>query len=186
MSDLTPEQEYALTQFKESLHLPRNGFHAMIIELCKEYQLPFQAVRTVVMNSQADIENTIRSDFEHVNYDQFTKAHWIAVIRDQLSEMAGNNKPLMEKLIASDRYLRVKDKLSKADSSETGREQIRALLDDIYEYEICNPLKAMLRTSSLFWAVKSNLAEMTQEQRQKFSDYPEYMAATEHLLKLID
>jgi hypothetical protein len=42
----------------------------------------------------------------------------------------------------------------------------------------------MLRTSKLFWAVKSELFEMTPEQRQKFSDYPQHMEATEHLLAL--
>ena len=184
MNNLTPEQENAIAKFKESIHLPGNGFHAMIIEMCKEYQLPFQPVRTVVMDSQAAIEQKIRNDFKNVTHAQLTKEHWISVIKHKLDEMALSDIPLMDKLTTSERYLKVKEALSKPILSKEEREKILAAIEDIYEYEVCNSLKAMLRTTSLFWAVKSNLFEMTQEQRLKFSDYPQHMEATEHLLEL--
>lgn len=186
MSQLTPDQESAIARFKQHTHLPGNGFHAMIIELCKEYQLPFQPVRTVVMRAQAGIEAQIRADIKAVTDEQLTKAHWLTVIRAELAEMAGNTIPLMEQLTSSKRYLQVKEKLAKPELNAEEKEQILAELEDIYEYEVCNPLKAMLRTSKLFWAVKSELSEMTPEQRQKFSDYPQHMEATEHLLTLGD
>ncbi|PWI33956.1 hypothetical protein DI392_07080 [Vibrio albus] len=186
MSQLTPEQESAIIQFKQNIHLPGDGFHSMIIELCKEYQLPFQKVRTIVMNAQAGIETQILCNVSTTTDVQLTKAHWVAVIRAKLEEMADSNVPLMEQLTSSQRYQKVKEKLAKPGISEEEREQILAELEDIYEYEVCNPLRAMLRTSTLFWAVKSDLFEMTKEQRQKFSDYPQHMEATEHLLKLAE
>ena len=54
MSNLTSKQEAALATFKENLHLPNGGFHTLITELGKEYQLPFQKVRSVVKQTQQD------------------------------------------------------------------------------------------------------------------------------------
>ena len=48
MTHLTEQQEAAMATFKENLHLPNGGFHKLIIELSKEFQLPFQKVRTVL------------------------------------------------------------------------------------------------------------------------------------------
>ncbi|WED22848.1 hypothetical protein L3Q72_05495 [Vibrio sp. JC009] len=186
MSELTAEQEHALTLFKERTHLPGNGFHALIIELCKEYQLPFQQVRTVFMESQAAIEKKIRTDFANTTDEQVTKEHWLSVIKSRLDELAADNPPIMEKLTSSNRYLKLKQALAKPINSEEEKALLLANLEDVYEFEVCKPLKAMLRTTSLFWAVKSELFEMTPEQRLKFSDYPQHMEATEHLLELAE
>lgn len=52
MTNLTEQQEAAMATFKENLHLPNGGFHKLIIELSKEYQLPFQKVRAVLKKAQ--------------------------------------------------------------------------------------------------------------------------------------
>ena len=184
MSPLTLEQKSAIARFKDNLHLPGNGFHALIIEQCREYQLPFQAVRTVFMKSQASIEEKIRYDFRNIDDNQLTMEHWLSLIRNQLSELAASNVPVMEKLTSGKRYLELNATLSKDVKNTEQKEQIQNLFEDVYELEISKPLKAMLRTTSLFWAVKSSLFEMTEEQREKFGDYPQYMEAIEHLLDL--
>ena len=67
MTNLTEQQEAAMATFKENLHLPNGGFHKLIIELSKEYQLPFQKVRGVLKKAQKDVERQIREDFSSVD-----------------------------------------------------------------------------------------------------------------------
>lgn len=52
MTHLTEQQEAAMATFSGNLHLPNGGFHKLIIELSKEYQLPFQKVRAVLKKAQ--------------------------------------------------------------------------------------------------------------------------------------
>ncbi|WP_375753662.1 hypothetical protein [Vibrio sp. HN007] len=184
MTALTVEQENAITRFKDNLHLPQNGFHELIIEKCKEYQLPFQTVRTVFLKSQSSIEKRIRNDFSTIDESQLSKAFWLESIDKKLLELAADNVPVMETLTNSQRYLDLQSALS--GETQADEEQICNLFEDVYEFEISKPLKAMLRTTSLFWSVKNSLFEMTPEQRNKFSDYPQYMEAIEHLLSLSD
>ncbi|MDG3087848.1 hypothetical protein P7F88_17940 [Vibrio hannami] len=186
MSTLTTEQEIAIATLKENLHLPGNGFHSLIIAQCKKYQLPFQAVRTVFMQSQTSIESQIRTDFDALAPEQLTFERWFALIEVKLSDMAKSNVPVMESLKTGKRYQELQSLLTTNNDAAPDQEQINNLLEDIYEFEVAKPLKAMLRTTKLFWSVKNSLFEMTTEQREKFSDYPQHMEAIEHLLSLAD
>lgn len=186
MKALLPEQEQALTQLKDNLHLPENGFHDLIIELCIKYQLPFQAVRTVLMKSQTSIESGIRNDFDSFSPTQITKAHWLSLIDAELANMAKNNVPIMEQIKSGKRYQKLNSLLAIESPDSHTKEDINNLLEDIYEFEVAKQLKAMLRTTKLYWSVKSSLFEMTELQREKFSDYPQYMEVIEHLLSLTD
>ena len=75
MCELTTEQTDAIATFKHSLHLPGGGFHALIVELCREFQLPFQVVRSVLKQAQASIETKIRNQFDDVVASDLTKEH---------------------------------------------------------------------------------------------------------------
>ena len=186
MSELTPQQEKAMATFKDSIHLPGGGFHVLIIELCKEFQLPFQTVRSVLKKSQSSIEAKIRDELTCVDDGDLTKENWLDVIKGTLKELAVNNKPVMESLIASDTYLQAIARMEQTILSESDQEDILNNLAQAYEDEVCKPLMAMLYTTTLYWELSNELFEMTEVRRQRFSDYPQHMEATAHLLQLAE
>ena len=186
MSNLTPEQEAALATFKENLHLPNGGFHTLITELGKEYQLPFQKVRSVVKQAQKNVERRIKSDFETIDADALTQASWIAAIRLELEELAKETESVMDKLKANPKYLSVIAAIEGAISTEDERDEWIEQLIQVYEKEVLKPLLAMLRTTKLYWTLMlvDETCKMTPEQREKFADYPQHMEAAEHLYEL--
>jgi uncharacterized protein YdiU (UPF0061 family) len=186
MSNLTPEQEAALATFKENLHLPNGGFHTLITELGKEYQLPFQKVRSVVKQAQKNVERRIKSDFETIDADALTQANWIAAIRAELEELAKETESVMDKLKANPKYLNVSAAIEGVISTEDERDEWIEQLIQVYEKEVLKPLLAMLRTTKLYWTLMlvDETCKMTPEQREKFADYPQHMEAAEHLYEL--
>lgn len=186
MSNLTTDQEKALATFKHHLHLPHGGFHTLIIELCREFQLPFQKVRKVVKTSQKSIEKAIKEEFDSITERDLTKSHWLEIINAKLSSLAEQNKPVMENIINNQRYQKVVDAMSRPIENKQDRQDLLMDLAEVYESEIYKPLAAMLHTSILYWKLKVELDEMTKEQRTVFNDYPQFMQATEHLLELSD
>lgn len=184
MSQLTEEQKGAIALFKENLHLPGGGFHALIIELCKEYQLPFQAVRKVLKVSQKRVETKIRNDFDNVEQDDLTQNNWLSLIREELRLQAKENKPVMDCLTTSKEYLLFVADAAAPIENEEQREQLQEMLYTLYHKFVYKPLSAMLHTSTLYWKLKTELDEMTEQQRDHFREYPDYMTAIEHLLQL--
>ncbi|NOI66392.1 hypothetical protein [Vibrio sp. 99-8-1] len=184
MSQLTEKQKRAIALFKENLHLPGGGFHTLIIELCKQYQLPFQAVRKVLKTSQKRVEQKIANDFVHVEQDDLTKENWLMLINQQLELLAKENKPVMESLTTSEEYLLFITSIKTPVEHQEQQGQLEESLASLYQKFVYKPLSAMLHTSTLYWKLKSELDEMTEQQREFFCDYPDYMVAIEHLWQL--
>ncbi|CAH6896124.1 conserved hypothetical protein [Vibrio chagasii] len=186
MTHLTEQQEAAMATFKENLHLPNGGFHKLIIELSKEFQLPFQKVRTVLKNAQKDIERQIREDFSNVDEGVISQANWVNIIRLKLVELAEDNQSVMDKLKLNPKYQKVLEATNASISSEDEREELIEELIQAYEKEVFKPLLAMLHTTKLYWKLMlvDETCKMTEENRDKFSDYPQHMQAAEHLYTL--
>ncbi|MGF1755639.1 hypothetical protein L4C33_18825 [Vibrio makurazakiensis] len=186
MSDLTLQQEEAIATFKENLHLPGGGFHLLIIELCKEFQLPFQKVRNVLMNAQGKIEKKIRNDFENVSEGDLTKENWLNIIRTKLTDLAKDNVSVMDALTENTKYQEVLNVLKEPIKNENDREDILEELMQVYEKNVFKPLLAMLHTTKLYWKLMlaEDLNKMTDTCRQQFSDYPEHMEAAKLLFEL--
>jgi len=183
MTHLTEQQEVAMATFKENLHLPNGGFHKLIIELSKEFQLPFQKVRTVLKNAQKDIERQIREDFSNVDEGVISQKNWLNIIRLKLVELAEDNQNVMDKLKLNPKYQKVLEATNASISSEDEREELIEELIQAYEKEVFKPLLAMLHTTKLYWKLMlvDETCKMTEENRDKFSDYPQHMQAAEHL-----
>ncbi|MDE1311503.1 hypothetical protein G6Z90_05845 [Vibrio aestuarianus subsp. cardii] len=184
MCELTTEQTDAMATFKHSLHLPGGGFHALIVELCREFQLPFQVVRSVLKQAQASIETKIRDQFDNVVASDLTKEHWLSVIKDELNERAKDNIPLMESLLDSEIYRQFLNESKSPIRTESERECLLEHLMQAYEQQVYKPLKAMLYTTVLQWQLPNDLLEMTEETRQLFNNYPQHMEASAFLFKL--
>lgn len=184
MSKLTPQQEAALSTFKSNIHLPGGGFHKLIIDLCKEYQLPFQKVRTQLMKAQSAIEKSIKAADSELTDQQLSQAFWIETIHERLAELAKKNQPLMDTIKSDNDYQQAVALLTKAELSEDEKLQVSDLLAQVYEMKVYKPLKAMLHTTILYWKLKDELYLMSDELRTVFSEYPQHMRATEHLLNL--
>ncbi|MGF1751696.1 hypothetical protein [Vibrio cionasavignyae] len=183
MSQLTVEQEDALATFKAALHLPQGGFHVLIVELCKQYQLPFQTCRAVLKKAQKSIESKIRLHFQDVENSELTQEHWLNLIHEALAELAKDNKPLMENMISGERYRTLVNDMQQP-SDESAREMQLDQLLTIYEQEVYKSLGAMLHTSALYWELRDYLFAMSDEQLAKFADYPQHVTAIKHLLEL--
>ena len=183
MTHLTEQQEAAMATFKENLHLPNGGFHKLIIELSKEFQLPFQKVRTVLKNAQKDIERQIREDFSNVDEGVISQTNWVNIIRLKLIELAKDNQSVMDKLKLNPKYQKVLEATNASISSEDERDELIEELIQAYEKEVFKPLLAMLHTTKLYWKLMlvDETCKMTEENRDKFSDYPQHMQAAEHL-----
>ncbi|PQJ64025.1 hypothetical protein BTO10_04325 [Vibrio chagasii] len=186
MTHLREQQEAAMAMFKENLHLPNGGFHKLIIELSKEFQLPFQKVRTVLKNAQKDIERQIREDFSNVDEGVISQANWVNIIRLKLVELAEDNQSVMDKLKINPKYQKVLAATNASISSEDERDELIEELIQAYEKEVFKPLLAMLHTTKLYWKLMlvDETCKMTEENRDKFSDYPQHMQAAEHLYTL--
>ncbi len=186
MTHLTEQQEAAMATFKENLHLPNGGFHKLIIELSKEFQLPFQKVRTVLKNAQKDIERQIREDFSNVDEGTISQANWVNIIRLKLVELAEDNQSVMDKLKLNPKYQKVLEATNASIASEDEREELIEELIQAYEKEVFKPLLAMLHTTKLYWKLMlvDKTCKMTEENRDKFNDYPQHMQAAEHLYTL--
>ncbi|MGF1841847.1 hypothetical protein L4C39_01455 [Vibrio clamense] len=186
MRDLTPQQEAALAIFKTNLHLPHGGFHSLIIELCKEYQLPFQTVRSVLMKVQRATERRIYDELDTVAEDDLSQENWREAIKIELIELAQDNQPVMNNLLGNEHYLKAKAAIELPISSEDGRDIILEDLMLAYEKEVFKPLLAMLHTTSLYWELMlaEELHMMTEACRQKFIEYPQYIEAAKFLFDL--
>lgn len=184
MHNRTSEQESALATFKGNIHLPGGGFHTLIIDLCKEFQLPFQTVRKVLKESQKSIEKSICSDSYKAETTPISKEHWLDIIKDKLVQLAKENIPVRDSLSNNEHYKKV---IGLIDEQSKTKEQYLQAIDDleyVYEMVVYKPLAAMLHTSILYWKLKNNLDEMNKEQRLLFGDYPQYMDAIEHLMEI--
>ncbi len=186
MSELTPQQEQAIATFKANMHFPENGFHNLIIELCKTYQLPFQKVRKVLMSSQVKLEKKIRLQFDNLQSSELTQQAWLETVNAELSEMAKENIPVMSALQANNNYLKATTALKADIQNEDEREEILEYLFLAYEKEVFKPLLAMLRTTPVYWKLMraEEISKMTPEYQQNFSDYPQYVDAANHLFEL--
>ncbi|MCJ2376929.1 hypothetical protein LNL84_08785 [Vibrio sp. ZSDZ34] len=184
MSQMTTQQERALAIFKSNIHLPHGGFHKLIVELCKEFQLPFPKVRAAVKNGQKVIESNIRSNDDLIDESTLSQQHWLSIINAELSELAKDNKPVIETLQSSDIYQRFTVALAQPLLSESDREQHYALLCDVYEFQVYKPLTSMLHTTTLFWEISNDLDLVNEQILPKFSDYPQHVLAIEHILAL--
>ncbi|MGF1744997.1 hypothetical protein [Vibrio minamisatsumaniensis] len=186
MTNLTQQQEAAMAAFKENLHLPNGGFHKLIIELSKEYQLPFQKVRGVLKKAQKDVERQIREDFTSVNDVVLSQAHWVNIIKSKLVELAKDNQTIMDKLQQNLKYQKVLSATEGSIASEDQRDELIEELIQAYEKEVFKPLLAMLHTTKLYWTLMlvDETCKMNEENREKFNDYPQHMQAAEHLYTL--
>ncbi|MDN3681999.1 hypothetical protein QWZ04_16960 [Vibrio tapetis subsp. quintayensis] len=184
MSALTEQQEQAISIFKENLHLPGGGFHALIVDLCKEHQLPFQKVRSVLKKSQASVEKQIRSDFTSISDSDLTKENWLAIIEQALIPLAKATPAVMVSLTQHEPYQRLVASIKQGIANEAQRQDLLVEIEVIYEQQVCKTLKAMLYTTVLYWELSDDVFNMNAELRQKFSEYPQYMEATQHLFEL--
>jgi len=184
MSALTEQQEQAISTFKENLHLPGGGFHALIVDLCKEHQLPFQKVRSVLKKSQASVEKQIRSDFSSISDSDLTKENWLAIIEQALIPLAKATPAVMDSLTQHEPYQRLVTSIKQGIANEAQRQDLLVEIEVIYEQQVCKTLKAMLYTTVLYWELSDDVFNMNAELRQKFSEYPQYMEATQHLFEL--
>ncbi|MEZ8166268.1 hypothetical protein A152_0005280 [Vibrio tasmaniensis 1F-187] len=182
MTHLTEQQEAAMATFKENLHLPNGGFHKLIIELSKEYQLPFQKVRAVLKKAQKGVERQIREDFNSVDGTVLSQENWVNIIKSKLVELAEENQTVMDKLQQNLKYQKVLSATEGSIASEDERDE----LIQAYEKEVFKPLLAMLHTTKLYWKLMlvDETCKMNEENREKFSDYPQHMQAAEHLYTL--
>jgi len=177
-------EENAIATLKNNLHFPGDGFHILIIELCKEFQLPFQKVRAVLKKSQASIEKKIHADGDSIKESDLTKENWLRIIREQLIILEKETIPVMDALEQNERYKKIQQTMVKTGISLEEKERLLNDLNTIYEQEIYTSLSAMLHTSYRYWELSKDLNQMTKERCQKFSDYPQHMSATEHLQKI--
>ncbi|EGU29548.1 hypothetical protein VII00023_09059 [Vibrio ichthyoenteri ATCC 700023] len=186
MSELTPQQDAALAAFKANLHLPHGGFYALIVELSKTYQLPFQTVRSVVMKAQRDIEGKIRREPDCLSDIDLSQAHWRYVIDTALLALAQENTQVMDDLASNPSYQKALKAMSESIDSEDKREEILEWLMQAYEKEVLKPLLAMLRTSPLYWKLMlaEELSQMTETCRAQFHEYPQHVEAAAHLFDL--
>jgi len=175
-----------MAMFKENLHLPNGGFHKLIIELSKEYQLPFQKVRAVLKKAQKDVERQIREDFTNVDDTVLSQANWVNIIKSKLVELAEENQTVMDKLQLNLKYQKVLSATNGSIASEDERDELIEELIQAYEKEVFKPLLAMLHTTKLYWKLMlvDETCKMNEENREKFSDYPQHMQAAEHLYTL--
>ncbi|MFS1428113.1 hypothetical protein LMH73_013370, partial [Vibrio splendidus] len=144
MTHLTDQQEAATATFKENLHLPNGGFHKLIIDLSKEYQLPFQKVRAVLKKAQKDVERQIREDFTSVDDTVLSQANWVNIIKSKLVELAEENQTVMDKLQQNLKYQKVLSATNGSIASEDERDELIEELIQAYEKEVFKPLLAML------------------------------------------
>lgn len=180
---LTPQQQ-AIATLKANLHLPNGGFHKLIVELAREYLLPFQAVRKVLKQSQKAIEKKIKHQFDEISDYDLTQENWLNLIHISLKEQAKNNTPVMEKLQQSQLYQDAIQTLSQPINDQAQRETAREQLAVTYEIEVYKPLTEMLYTSILYWKLPDDLYQMTPAKQQEFEGYPQHMEAVRHLLVL--
>ena len=183
MTDLTEDQEHALATFKAALHLPKGGFHVLIVELCKQYQLPFQTCRAVLKKTQKSIELKVRLNFQNVEPSDLTQEHWLRLIHETLANLAKDNKPLMESMTSGERYCQLISDMQQSFDAGDREMQLDKLLT-IYEQEVYKSLGAMLHTSALYWELRDDLFAMSDEQLAKFADYPQHVDAIKHLQQL--
>ncbi|WP_295891309.1 hypothetical protein [uncultured Vibrio sp.] len=186
MKQLTPQQENSLASFKDNLHLPNDGFHTLIIELSKEYQLPFQKVRKALIKSQKAIETKIRNEFDDVVESDLSKENWLILIHLELKALAESNQSVLDKLSVNENYLNALALTKNDIGSENDREAALEELYLAYEKVVFKPLLSMLHTSPLYWKLMrfEELYQMTEEHRQLFVDYPEHMEAAKQLFQL--
>ncbi|CAV26945.1 hypothetical protein [Vibrio atlanticus] len=186
MTHLTDQQEAAMATFKENLHLPNGGFHKLIIDLSKEYQLPFQKVRAVLKKAQKGVERQIREDFNSVDDTVLSQENWVNIIKSKLVELAEENQTIMDKLQQNLKYQKVLSATNGSIASENERDELIEELIQAYEKEVFKPLLAMLHTTKLYWKLMlvDETCKMNEENREKFSDYPQHMQAAEHLYTL--
>ncbi len=186
MSELTPQQDAALAAFKANLHLPHGGFYTLIVELSKEYQLPFQTVRSALMTAQRAIEAKIHTDIDAVSEADLSQDNWRKGIAEILVELAKENTLVMDNLLINPSYLKAVSAMNTPIESEDERAAILEYLMQAYEKEVFKPLLAMLRTTSLYWdlMLAEELDKMTETYRVKFSDYPQSVEAAAHLFDL--
>ena len=184
MTQMTAQQEEALAIFKSNLHLPNGGFHALIVELACEYQLPFHTVKPVLKKAQKIIEQKIKNDIDNIIDSDITQDNWRFLIKGSLVDLAKNNQSVMISLSQNQSYIDAMKGLEKPIMNESEREEILENLALAYEQQIHKPLLAMLYTSKLYWRMSDDLSQMTEEKQQEFSRYPQYMQATKHLLSL--
>lgn len=180
---LTPQQQTIAT-FKANLHLPNGGFHKLIVELAREYCLPFQAVRKVLKQSQKVIDKKIKHQFDEVSDFDLTQENWLNLIHASLAEQAKSNLPVMEKLQHSQLYQDAIQALSQPIDTQDQYETVREQLAMTYEIEVYKPLTEMLYTSILYWKLPDDLYQMTPEKQQEFEGYPQHIEAVRHLLTL--
>ncbi|OBT13376.1 hypothetical protein A9264_06830 [Vibrio sp. UCD-FRSSP16_10] len=186
MSDLTPQQEQAIATFKTSMHFPGDGFHALIIDLCKTYQLSFQKVRKVLMSTQKAVEKKIRHQFDDVTADDLTQQAWLANVHRQLKDLESDNVTPIQTLQGNARYIKATSVIDAGITTEDVRE---AVLEDLflaYEKVVFKPLASMLHTTPLYWKLMraEEVSVMTDEYRLLFSDYPHHMQVTAQIFKL--
>ena len=124
MTHLTDQQEAAMATFKENLHLPNGGFHKLIIELSKEFQLPFQKVRGVLKKAQKDVERQIREDIDSVDEVVLSQANWLDIIKSKLVELAEDNQTVMDKLKLNLKYQKVVSAINGSIESEDERDEL--------------------------------------------------------------
>ncbi|MDR9828859.1 hypothetical protein RCJ22_25050 [Vibrio sp. FNV 38] len=189
MDHLTDDQTQALATLKSNIHLPNGGFHRLIVELCKEYQLPFQKVRAVLKSAQSAIESNIQQASSSELDGLVTKEHWLSLITEQLVLLAKDNKPLLEVISQLERYVLTIDRINimkQTGCTQQTKEEVIEDLCMVYEKSVYQPLKAMLYTTLLQWELRNDLQEMTNERRAKFGEYPMYMQATQHLFELYE
>lgn len=179
----TPQQQ-AIATFKANLHLPNGGFHKLIVELAREYSLPFQAVRKVLKQSQKVIEKKIKHQFDDVSNFDLTQENWLNLIHASLAKQAKSNLSVMEKLQQSQLYQDATQALSQPIENQDQREAVREQLAMSYEIDVYKPLTEMLYTSILYWKLPDDLYQMTAAKQQEFEGYPQHMEAVRHLLGL--
>ncbi|CAM3084449.1 hypothetical protein [Vibrio rarus] len=186
MSELTPQQEQAIATFKTNMHFPGDGYHALIIELCKTYQLPFQKVRKALMSNQKAIEKNIRQQYDQLTEDDLTQQAWLNLVHGELKGMATHNSSLMATLQANANYIHALKQINSGINTEPMREQVLEALFLAYEKVMFKPLAAMLHTTALYWKLMraEEIHVMTQEYRAWFSDYPQHMEVAAHLFTL--
>ncbi|GEM77821.1 hypothetical protein [Vibrio superstes] len=186
MSELTSEQEHAIAIFKANMHFPKDGYHALIIELSKTYQLPFQQVRKVLMKAQTKIEKKLVHQFENITNDELTKESWLDSVNNELQKLAEDNTSVMQNLEQNINYQKALSAIQTTIQSEDEREIITEYLYLAYEKEVFKPLLAMLRTSPLYWKLMraEEIMQMTPEHQQNFQDYPQYMEGANTLYLL--
>lgn len=168
MSNLTIEQTNAIAEFKSELHLPNDGFHTLIIDLSRDYDLPFQVVRKCLKSSQKQIERLIKSEAWVSNPIDYKLTHWLERIHNELEKLAATNDSLMSKIEASEYYPLLKQEPDTNTSNYVA---------EIYYTEIYLPLRERLYTSKLYWRLKEDFPEMDSERIEDFRDYNEYYEA---------